>query len=437
MAQLLVLADANSFYASCEQVFNPSLVDRPVVVLSNNDGCVVARSPKAKALGISNGTPWFQIQEQAMEDGVVARSSNYELYASMSARMMSIMGRFLPGQEVYSIDECFLRSPWGPNKTMEVCARMREAVLTGLGIPVSVGIAPTKTLAKIANHWAKDHPASRGVTLWSQTEERYGDQALASVPIEEVWGVGRRLTRRLQALGLVNALDLRQADRSMIRHRFSITLERTVLELRGIDCIEDQPDANEGKRSGQIICSRMFSQPITGFDQMSQALSVYSQKACRRLRHQGSLCCQVSAFCASSPYNTARDYISLHRTLPLPNPSDDPLIICKAACDALRDPFDPRASYIRAGVVLVGLVDKGDYQTLPGLEADQDRHGLGMVLDEVNHRFGAARVGIGYGGIRGQGKGDEDTGASWTMRRELLSPRSTTRWDEMAVVRAS
>ena len=187
----IVLADANNFYASCEAVFHPEVAGKPLVVLSNNDGCVVSRSYEAKALGIANGTPWFTIRQEAAYDQVIARSSNYELYGSLSKRMMSIMSGFLPGQEVYSIDECFMHSPWDSEQTRRIAAVMRRAVLQGVGIPVSIGIAPTKTLAKITNHWAKRHPSSRGVTTWGDlSRDDQGTAVLSSIEIDNVWGIG-------------------------------------------------------------------------------------------------------------------------------------------------------------------------------------------------------------------------------------------------------
>ena len=431
----VVLADANSFFASCEAVFDPSLADRPVVVLSNNDGCVVARNRPAKALGITNGTPWFTIRERALQDGVVARSSNYELYASLSRRMMAIMAHFLPNQEVYSIDECFMDSIWNDKRTVEICRELRAAVLRSTGIPVSVGVAPTKTLAKVANHWAKDHPSTEGITLWSQVETQYGDQALASVPVDQVWGVGRRLTGRLMGMGITTALDLRDADPSLIRHRFSVMLQRTVLELRGRPCIEPEADAARGVRTDQILCSRMFSHPIEGYTTLAQALSIYAQKACRRLRRQHGLCGKVRVFCSTSPY-APQQFCAAGRTIVLEDPSDDPLVIAGAASRALKGRVDPHARWIRAGVVLLDLTDADHFHTLEGLDAARDTHGLGDVLEDATRRFGPFRVGVGYGGIRGKGRGDEDTGADWAMNRGMLSPRSTTRWDEMAVVQA-
>lgn len=436
-APTFILADANSFFASCECVFDPSLEGRPVVVLSNNDGCVVARSAQAKALGIPEGIPWFKIRDRAERDGVVARSSNYELYASLSARMMSVMSGFFAHQEIYSIDECFLvtRSPVDVALTNR-CLAMRSAVLHGVGVPVSVGIAPTKTLAKITNHWVKKHDARHGVDSWDDLVHRAGHDPLRDVEVADIWGVGRRLAPRLMSRDILTAADLRNCDPAAIQRRYSVRLERTVLELRGIPCIEDENSALNGTRTTQIMCSRMFSHPVADEATMRQALEVYAQKAVRRLKRQGSLCSTVVVFCGTGPTNedgTGRTHIS--GLCHLDNPSDDPVVICKAACQAVRGRMIPGERYVRAGVMLCDLCDAEAYQPLEGFEATRDT-GLGDTLERITHKFGPARVGIGYSGIRGTGRWNDDTGASWTMKRTMMSRRCTTRWDEMAVVRA-
>lgn len=430
----IVLADANNFFASCETVFNPQLAGRPVVVLSNNDGCVVSRSAAAKQIGIVNGTPWFKIRDQAEHDGVIARSSNYELYASLSHRMMHVMSGFFSHQEVYSIDECFLHNTMTRARTEQTCNRLRNAVLRGVGIAVSVGVAPTKTLAKIANHWAKEHPASHNVTFWTDILHEYGDDVLRSIPVSEVWGVGRRITKKLMSMGITTALDLQRADPVLIQHRFSVLLERTVLELRGIPCVEDASNASSGVRRTQILCSRMFSSPVRGFETLSQALSVYAQQACHRLHRQNSLCGSVAAFCSTSPFS--KEYSRIGNSVILDDPSDNPMVVSKAACDALRHRIDEHAPYIRAGVMLLDLSDAQDFNTFEGMDAQRDEHGIGNVLEIATRRFVPRRVGIGYGGLRGAGRNDADTGATWTMRRDMLSIRGTTRWDEMPIVHA-
>ncbi len=432
-AASVVLADANSFFASCERVFHPDLQGKPIVVLSNNDGCVVARSAEAKRLGVPMGAPWFKIKEKARRLRVVARSSNYELYASLSTRMMSIMTDFLPGQEVYSIDESFLTSPYDNATTREVCLAMKEAIFKGIGVPVSIGIAPTKTLAKVVNHWSKDHPDTQGVLSWSQVDP----SILEQVPVTALWGVGRRLGPQLISQGILTAADLARADTVAMRRRFSLPLERTILELRGTPCIveDDEGDANHGIRREQILCSRMFSHPIQGYETLCQAVSVYAQKATRRLKRQGSLCYLVSVFCSTSRFRE-QERSRVWSTQTLDSPSDSPLVISKAACQAIHGRIDPHAPYNRAGVVLQGLTDADSFITLDGLEAHRDDQGLGEILESAITRFGPMTVGIGYGGIRGKGLKSNDTGADWSMKRQMLSERSTTRWKEMPVVKA-
>ena len=446
--ELIVLADVDNFYASCETVFAPSLRGRPLVVLSNNDGCVVSRSPAAKDLGIANGTPWFRIRDKASSWGLLARSSNYELYASLSARMMGLLSHRMPEQEVYSIDECFLHSPWDDNRTMETARLMRHEVMQGLGLPLSMGVAPTKTLAKIVSHHVKKHPDTGGVMMIGRTESdgagprRATDEILDATPVADIWGVGRRLAPRLESQGIQTALDLRNADPTMIARRYGTFVQRTVLELRGIPCVPPDPDAVGGHRSGQILCSQMFSRPLASLDDLGEALTVYSQRASARLRRQNGLCTQVTIFCQGrrrSPDDTATP--SVHASMSLPEPSDSPLAISGAARAALRSRFTDHTAFVRAGVMLSGIVDRDDAPALEGFGPDPGGHLLGQALDAVSMRFGPGRVGVGHAGIRrSHTERNEvigrDGNPDWSMRRGMLSPRSTTHWEEMAVVHA-
>ncbi|MBS5401119.1 MAG: Y-family DNA polymerase [Bifidobacterium sp.] len=397
-----VLADADSFYASCERVFDPGLAGRPVVVLSNNDGCVVARSREAKNLGIQEGVPWFKLREFARMHGVTARSSNYELYASLSARMMRVMDQWLPGRVAYSIDECFLDPPArDPDRTLRL---MRHAVLKGVGVPVTVTMAPTRTLAKLLSHWAKHTPDTGGAAVWDDLDPTLRETIMRSTPVGDVWGVGRRNAPRLTAMGLTDAMRLRDADQTAIRRRFGVNLARTVLELRGVPCVElAGGDAVDGRREHMIVYSRMFGRPVTDTDGLRAVAGVHAQHAAVRLRRQGSLARLVGAWAATSPY--------------------------KADCPTgLR--------WARAAVILTDLTDRDTFMTLPGLEPRLDE-GLADAIDRINHRYGAMHAGIGYAGLRGAGRDDTDTGADWRMRRTMLSPRATTRWDEIAIARAT
>ncbi|WP_287543648.1 Y-family DNA polymerase [Bifidobacterium sp.] len=402
MTRGFVLADADSFYASCERVFDPGLAGRPVVVLSNNDGCVVARSREAKNLGIQEGVPWFKLREFARMHGVTARSSNYELYASLSARMMRVMDQWLPGRVAYSIDECFLDPPArDPDRTLRL---MRHAVLKGVGVPVTVTMAPTRTLAKLLSHWAKHTPDTGGAAVWDDLDPTLRETIMRSTPVGDVWGVGRRNAPRLTAMGLTDAMRLRDADQTAIRRRFGVNLARTVLELRGVPCVElAGGDAVDGRREHMIVYSRMFGRPVTDTDGLRAVAGVHAQHAAVRLRRQGSLARLVGAWAATSPY--------------------------KADCPTgLR--------WARAAVILTDLTDRDTFMTLPGLEPRLDE-GLADAIDRINHRYGAMHAGIGYAGLRGAGRDDTDTGADWRMRRTMLSPRATTRWDEIAIARAT
>ncbi|WP_418968707.1 Y-family DNA polymerase [Alloscardovia omnicolens] len=431
-----VLADADSFFASCERVFNPLLHHVPVVVLSNNDGCVVARSYEAKKLKIPEGIAWFKIRDFAQEHGVVACSSNYELYGSLSARMMHVMNTFLPHQHVYSIDECFFDVQASSDELRHVCENMREAVWRGLGLPISVSIAPTCTLAKAVSHWAKKHIGTRTIMSWDTVVE-HDPHFLDHIPVQDVWGIGRRLAPKLMGMGIISASDLRDSDPVALRKRFNVSVQQTILELRGIACIdfEEESRALDGKRMNQIMCSRMFSHPLRDETSLRQAVSLYAQKATHRLRRQSSLCSHVSVFCSTSRFATPQEHSHISGTCALPEPTNDPLMITKYACACIQHRVEEGKPYARAGVVLHGLIDDDAYAPLEIFSPRIDQS-IAPVLDIVQQRFGPLRVGIGYGGIRAEQRMSDDTGAHWSMKRQFLSARATTRWDEMVTVRA-
>lgn len=427
-----VLADADSFYASCERVFDPVLIGKPVVVLSNNDGCVVARSREAKRMGVPEGVAWFKVGATLEAKGVVARSSNYELYASLSRRMMSVMDRWMPGREAYSIDECFLTPP--ERDADRTCRLMRQAVLRGVGVPVTVTCAPTRTLAKILSHWAKRTPETGGVAVWENLPGELRDSILAATDVGDVWGVGRRTAPYLMGMNIVNAMVLRAMDPAMVRRRFGVNLMRTVLELRGMPCISlDGFDAIEGRREHQIMCSRMFGHPIAQMDELAGAAGVYAQQATVRLRRQHGLARLVGAWCATSPFHG--DYRSAGGWARPLDPTDDPVLIASTAMRIIRMKAEPGWKWVRAGVMLSDLADKDSYHTLEGFEPACDS-GLAEALDSINRKYGAMHAGVGWGGMRGQGRADAETGGGWRTRRERLSPRATTRWDELAVAHA-
>lgn len=421
----IALVDCVSFYASAERVFDPSLVDRPVVVLSNNDGCVVAADPIAKALDPEiMGKPWFRIEGWCRANGVEARSSNYELYGSLSARISSILGRFSPWQEVYSIDESFLQLRGTPEELTVVGQEIRRTVARLVGVPVRVAIGPTKTLAKVAALGIKKTPAFEGVLDMGRFPSGQLDRILDSIPVQDLWGVAGRTSKKLAAMGIHSALQLRDADAKHVRKRFSVVMERTVLELRGIRCIElelQPPPAKE-----QLIFSRSFAAKLTDPAEMAQIVSLYAQKVSARLRAQGSVAGHLSAWASTGWADEGTVAHSAHVAVPLPTPSDDPIALTKAAKALLPELFPvPGIRYARAGVVLTALRPADEMQALPPFQPEFEGRGLGQAIDAINQKLGGHVVGVGLGGLRAP--------QGWEMKRAMLSKRCTTHWDELPV----
>ncbi|MFK3672437.1 Y-family DNA polymerase [Leifsonia aquatica] len=420
---MIGLVDANSFYASCERVFDPKLEGRPVIVLSNNDGCVVSLSAEAKQLGIVMGTPWFKIKGAADHWGLVARSSNYELYGDLSARMHELIGRYGAWVEEYSIDECFLHVNPDRQDLADLGRQIRTAVRRHVGLPVSVGFGPSKTLAKLANHGAKRNKHLAGVCSWADYDVDQQARILDSYPTNETWGIAGRLQRRLAERDIHTMLQLRDADPAVIRKAFGVVVQRTVYELNGISCIELEP---ERKVKQQIISSRMFGKPVTDPATVEHVLSVYAQRATARMRRDRSVAGMVSAFAASSPY--ADGYTSAWGQAVFAMPTDDPVTIAKAAAEALREKLRAGVKYVRAGVMLNDLTPASSHSFLPMFQPTYDHRGVGDLLDRVHRRHGETAIGLGLAGVR--------LGPGFEMRREMLSPRSTTHWAELATARA-
>jgi DNA polymerase V len=418
---MLALADCNSFYASCERVFDPRLWDRPVVVLSNNDGCVVTRSAEAKALGIAVGVPYFQIRDLVKRHGIVVRSSNYTLYGDLSSRVMAVLGRFTLRMEVYSIDEAFLDLDGMPlDRLMDYGREIRRTVLRWTGIPVSVGIAPTKTLAKVANHLAKQAPAAGGV--WSMADPREQTAVLTRLDVQDIWGIGARLAMRLKRAGIATALDLREADPNRVRRVVGVVGERTALELRGLPCIgleETPPPAKS------IVRSRSFGRPVERREELEEAVATHATRAAEKLRLHRRVASALSVFVATSRFR-GTPYANL-ATLPLDPPTDDTARLIHAALAALRPIFREGLAYQKAGVMLGELGPRAGLTVSLFDQYDRGRsERLMAVLDDVNHRLGPDTLRYAASGME----------RSWHMRREHASPHYTTRWDELPVVRA-
>lgn len=420
----LALIDCNNFYASCEQLFQPRLIGRPVVVLSNNDGCVIARSAEAKALGIPMAAPWHTLTALARRHGIVALSSNYALYGDLSARVMKVLAGFSPRQEVYSIDECFLDLA-GAQPTPGSCGRtIRDEVRRLVGISVGVGLGPTKTLAKFANHCAKKRPEFAGVCVLGELSPTAIDALLAWAPVTEVWGVGGRLTARLQALGIHTALDLKRAAPGRIRKAFSVTLERTVRELNGEVCLGFAAGPATRK---QILSSRSFGQLLTELAPLEEAVTAYATRAAEKLRRQGLVAGSVGVFVQTNPFRADLPQYHASRHFPL-EPTADTRLLTQAALRLLRAVYRPGFAYQKAGVILTELIPEELRQ--PSLFEDgaarARSQALMAAMDKINRTFGS-------GTIKLLAEGSDPRRA---MRAEKRTPRYTTRLEELAVAKS-
>lgn len=420
----IALIDANSFYASCEQVFRPELIGRAVVVLSNNDGCVVARSAEAKALDIAMGEPWFQVERRLRARAVTALSSNYALYADMSRRLMRLLARFAPRQEIYSIDECFLDLTGLTEEPTAIGQRIRATAQRWTGLPVCVGIGPTKTLAKLANRLAKQEPSWMGVADLGAWPEPELDRRLAELPSAAIWGIGPRLAARLEALGLRTALDLKRAEPRLIRRRFSVVLERTILELRGIPCL-DLEDIVPDKR--QIQSSRSFGTPVTELAELAEAVTAYVGRAAEKLRAQSSEAGAVYVMLRTNLFRADEPRYDASRVMILPEPSADTRRLAQAARQGLRKLYRPGYRYAKAGIMLLDLVPASARQA--DLWSDPERVEQGQrlmgVMDRINRDYGRDTIRLAGAGLARR----------WAMRQAHRSPRYTTRWDELPIAR--
>ncbi|MBF0164391.1 MAG: Y-family DNA polymerase [Magnetococcales bacterium] len=421
----IALIDGNNFYVSCERVFDPSLRDRPVVVLSNNDGCAVARSNEVKALGVTMGQPWFKLRDLAREYGIIALSSNYALYGDMSHRMMTLLGRFAPRQEVYSIDECFLDLGHRCQRATEQGCAMRHAIAHDLGLPVGVGIGPTKTLAKLANHVAKKRPEYGGVCNFNELGRDEREGLLASIAVGEVWGVGSRSAERLRALGITHVAALRAASPRRLQQAFSVVMARIVHELNGISCLSLE-EVTPPRQT--IQAARSFGEAIFDRETLAEAISSFVRLASGRLRQQASLAGALHLFIRTSPFRDQDPQYAPGITLPLPHATDDELLLVRTALEGLTRIYRPGFAYRKAGVLLLGLEDGRRAQggLFVDAEAIRRRAMLMGTVDALRRRFGPEIIHVA----------SEGRGRRWAGRSGNRSPRYTTRWEELPVARA-
>ena len=420
---VFALVDCNNFYASCEKLFDPKLASKPVVVLSNNDGCVVARSAEVKALGIPMGVPWFKIQKEAKQYGIVAFSSNYALYADMSNRVVEVLGQFTPDLEVYSIDESFLDLSGFNRDLVEYGQEIRQRIQQWLGLAVCVGIAPSKTLAKLANHCAKKSLAgSASVCDFTTMTESQLTELFAGIEVGEVWGVGRKIEGRLADMGITTVLQLREADPDLIRSKFSVVLERTVRELRGVSCLNLEEVAPDKQ---QIMCSRSFGQYVYDRDQLEEVVASYVARAAEKLRKQASQAGALMVFIRTNPFSPKEPQYQRSMTIPLPEATADTRVLVMWVLKGLKRMYRPGFAYQKAGVMLSELRPKAMEQASLFVDPETDRgQRLMATLDVINQRWGR-------GTLRSAAEGLEKP---WQMKRQRLSPSYTTDWDGLPMV---
>ena len=426
--QVFALVDCNSFYASCEKLFRPDLRHRPVVVLSNNDGCVVARSPEAKELGIPMGAPFFKVKDFIKQHRVSFFSSNYAFYADISRRVMSLLSEMAPAIEVYSIDEAFL--DLSSVAELQSIAdfnhygqRIRERIDQWVGIQIGIGIAPTKTLAKLANHAAKKYPASRGVVTLLAPERR--DKLLKLTPVEDVWGIGRRLSQQLYQLGIKTAWDLACLHPDWVRQQFSVVLERTVRELNGESCLH----LEDMQAKKQIISSRSFGRSITQQAEMQQAGSEETARAGAKRRQEKQQAKQLSVFIQTNRYKQETRYYYNSAVGDLLLASDDSREFITLALRLLQRIWRDGYHYYKAGVMLSDFYTAQYYQTQLFDDEVQNIRGryLMQTIDRLNHQL--------PGSIRFGSQGLSQNNRTWSMQRRYLSPAYTTRWQDIPRVR--
>lgn len=417
---MFALIDCNNFYASCERLFRPDLKNVPIVVLSNNDGCVIARSNEAKALGIKMGEPFFQIKALSRKHNIQAFSSNYTLYGDLSARVMSVIEESWDAMEIYSIDEAFLDLSTLPEKDHTAfCQSLQQKILRFTGIPVSIGIGPSKTLAKAANYIAK---RKLQIPVFNITNNNYW---LQQMDVGDVWGIGRQWTRKLSAQGIKTAADLALQNTHHIKKQFNVVMMRTVMELNGIPCggLEEPADRKS------IISSRSFGKMLTEFDTLAESVSAHAARSAERAREQGLVAQRVHVFVRSNPFREDLKQYANHMEYKLVNPTSDSRIITAVAKRCLARLFRPGIHYKKSGVMLLDLIpanftQQDIFNPLSDRESEHSAQ-LMRVFDRINTRFGSQTMYLAAVGHD----------HSWKMRSQMRSPAYTTRWSELPQVK--
>ena len=418
---MFALVDCNSFYASCEQVFRPDLRGKPVVVLSNNDGCIIAKSREAKALDIPDLVPFFKIERRLKQQNVIVFSSNYPLYGDLSSRVMTTLRSFSPRLEIYSIDEMFLDIDGIPVNPAAYGQDIRRCVWSHTRIPVSVGVAPSKTLAKLANDAAKKVMSCDGVCVLDEAFK--WEWLLKRLPVTNVWGIARRMAVRLEPLGIRTAWDLAKANPKVIRRHSNVNIERTIEELNGHACFELEELPPDKK---QIYCTRSFGQKATQLEPIQEAIALYAARAAEKLRNQEHLAQSVHVFIHTSPHEP--NFYSDSEIIQLPHATNDTREIVGTARRSAARLYKPGHAFLKAGVGLVDIVDQR-FQQIDLLTPGQSKQSQNLMstVDRLNRKQGKGSVFLAAQGIN----------KPWFMRQQFKSPQYTTCWSDLPIVRAS
>jgi len=413
---IFALLDCNNFYVSCERLFNPSLNNKPVVVLSNNDGCVVARSNEAKELGIPMGAPYHHYKQTIKKNNVAVFSSNYPLYHDISQRVMDSLRMIIPNIEVYSIDEAFIHlDDFDSNDLLDIANYIRNTILMWTGIPTSIGIAPTKTLSKIANYIAKKNPSNG---IFDIHDYQIQNEIMYNLPVEKIWGISYSWGRKLRKLGISSAFDLKNTDSNFIRNNFNIVMERIVYELKGLSCI----DLNITTTKKKIISSKSFGKLITEIELIEEALANYTARACEKLRDQASKTCGIYVFLKTNPFRQNEPQYQNSATLGFDLPTSDTGIIIHSAKKLIKQLYNKKFRYHKCGIILLDLVPENEIQSHLFIKHDDYRKDkLMKVLDNINKSMGLKTIFHAAQGIEHE----------WKARKNKVSPNYTTKWKEL------
>ncbi|HEO1776968.1 TPA: Y-family DNA polymerase [Acinetobacter baumannii] len=426
--KVFFLIDVNNMYVSCERVFDPSLNNKPVIVLSNNDGCAVARSNESKALNIKMGVPLFQIKDIVQQHNVIVLSSNYAMYAEMSRRFHTILASYVTAEEVepYSIDECFVDfTAYEKNFDLEKVGHdMRAKIWKWIGLPVCVGIGRSKTEAKISNYIAKKNQGFNGVCDLVNMDPCNKEYYFSLIEVSEVWGVGRKHSKKLQSMGINTVLDLACAEPRELQKKFSIVMARTIYELQGISCIEIEHTPPSKK---QIVASRSFGGRVTELTDLKEAISMYAQDACKRLRDEGLLCGCMIAFVQSNPFDANVPFYNKSITGSFSEPTDCALDFVKAVTRMLNDIYKEGIKYKKCGVVLTCLEPKSGhtYDLLTDFKQIEKKECLMQAMDGIHSKFGKKKLGVGPCFVPNR---------NWSMSREKLSTNPFN-FDELITIK--